>query len=322
MSKLIFVLFLLIPFSAFGHEVRPAYLEITEIDDNNYLLTWKTPMIGENRLGLTPEISGNNQISSSLENHRLDDSIIQRWQIRAEEGIRGKTLKIAGLSSTMTDVLVRATFKDNTTWVERLTPSKPIVDIPLVPSPKHVAWTYFGLGIEHILLGIDHLLFIFALLMILSGFWPLFKTITAFTVAHSITLGMSILGVIHLPIPPVEAIIALSIVFVALESIKGANNGLNIITRYPWVVAFVFGLIHGFGFASVLNEIGLPQNHIPMALFFFNIGVEIGQLAFVGVAIVLIKPLLNFLPKNFAKVPPYAIGSIAMFWVIQRIAAF
>jgi hydrogenase/urease accessory protein HupE len=188
-----------------------------------------------------------------------------------------------------------------------------------------VAGVYSKLGVEHILSGVDHLLFVLALLIITNGAWRLFKTVTAFTAAHSITLAMATLGLVHVPQRPVEAVIALSIVFVSMEIVHLRAGRESVTSRSPWVVAFAFGLLHGFGFAGALSEVGLPQSHIPLALLFFNVGVEVGQLLFIAAALGLVGLWRRrgvSIPRWAELVPPYAIGSIAMFWAIQRVAAF
>jgi hydrogenase/urease accessory protein HupE len=180
------------------------------------------------------------------------------------------------------------------------------------------------LGIEHILLGIDHLLFVLALIMITKGKWRILKTITAFTLAHSITLSLAALGIVNFPGPPVEAVIALSIVFLASEIIRNFNGQQTLTSKKPWIVAFTFGLLHGFGFAGALADIGLPQTEIPLALAFFNIGVELGQIIFV-IAMLLVIYLLQLKkewPTYLKKIPPYAIGSLAAYWMIERVAGF
>jgi hypothetical protein len=197
--------------------------------------------------------------------------------------------------------------------------------VEAAPRVGEVARTFTVLGIEHILTGIDHLLFVLALLIITHGGWKLVKTVTAFTLSHSITLTAATLGWVHVPQRPVEAIIALSIVFVAAEIVRGRRGSMGITARAPWVVAFSFGLMHGLGFASGLSEAGLPVAHIPTALFFFSIGVETGHFLFIGVVLFLVAlgRRMKLSPsKRLQLLPPYAIGAVAMFWVIQRVAAF
>ena len=253
------------------------------------------------------------------------NAAVQTWRLKLLEPLRGQSLRIDGLEATMTDALVRIEFSDGAMWTGRLTPQAPELTIPERPGRGSVALTYFSLGVEHILTGIDHLLFVLALLIITGGTMRLLWTVTAFTVAHSITLALATLGFVHVPSPPVEAVIALSIVFVAAEILHGWQGVKGLTVRAPWIVAFTFGLLHGFGFAGALAEIGLPQGQIPLALFFFNVGVEAGQLVFIAAILAIFAATRHFrprLPRWAELVPPYAIGSIAMFWVIQRIAAF
>jgi hydrogenase/urease accessory protein HupE len=204
-------------------------------------------------------------------------------------------------------------------------PAHPSIVVEASPTLRQVAWTYLVLGVEHILLGIDHLLFVLALLLLVKGWKRLVGTITAFTIAHSITLAAATLGLVHVPGPPVEAIIALSIVFVATEIIHGRQGRPGLSARWPWIVAFTFGLLHGLGFASALREVGLPQQAIPLALLFFNVGVEIGQLLFIAAVAIIIGAASRIpmrVPRALEVIPPYAIGGVAMFWVIQRIVGF
>jgi hydrogenase/urease accessory protein HupE len=234
----------------------------------------------------------------------------------------------------MTDVLVRIERLDGTTQVTRLTPSAPSFVVKAAPRALEVARTYTTLGVEHILTGFDHLLFVLALLLITRGGAKLVKTVTAFTVAHSMTLSASTLGFVHIPQQPVEAVIALSIVFVAAEILRTSEGRESLAARAPWIVAFTFGLLHGFGFAGALSEIGLAQGNIPLALLFFNLGVEIGQLLFIGVALVAvvvarlavtkIAHMIHgpFVTRASNALAAYAIGGTAMFWVIERVAAF
>jgi hydrogenase/urease accessory protein HupE len=281
-------------------------------------------MVGEMRLAVDPVFSGAVETFTPVEARKARNAIVQTWTMRSES-LRGQSLRIAGLESTLTDVLVRIVFADGTTWVERLTPQRPGAIIPARPGSWSVAGTYFVLGVEHILMGIDHLLFVLALLLLTRGAWRLVKTVTAFTVAHSITLGLATLGIVHVPSGPVEAVIALSIVFVAAEIVRARKGRERLASRMPWIVAFTFGLLHGFGFAGALSEVGLPEGQIPLALLFFNLGVEAGQLLFIAgvLALVAVAERIRVAWPAWAElVPPYAIGTVAMFWVIQRAAVF
>lgn len=316
--------------SALAHEMRPAYLELRQTGAETYDVLWKVPGRGENlRLGLYVALPADARNVTEPRGAMVNNALTERWSVQRAGGLNGGTIHIEGLSATMTDVLVRLERLDGSTQVTRLTPSAPSFVVEAAPPAMQVARTYLVLGVEHILGGIDHLLFVLALLILVKGTRRLIWTVTAFTLAHSLTLAGATLGFVHVPGPPVEAAIALSIVFVAMEIIYSRHGKAGLTERYPWVVAFVFGLLHGFGFASALNEVGLPQSAIPVALLFFNVGVEIGQLLFIAsvfIVIALARRLARRIgmssPAWAWRVPPYAIGSMAMFWVIQRVAAF
>jgi hydrogenase/urease accessory protein HupE len=308
----------------FGHEVRPAYLELHEERTGEFGVLWKTPMLGDVRLSLNPAFSGDARVVTKVNTHIRPGAAVQQWTLRAPT-LRGQTLRIVGLETTMTDVLARIEFADGSEWVHRFTGQAPSVTVPTQKSAWSIARVYLKLGIEHILLGIDHLLFVLALLIVARGAARLVKTITAFTVAHSITLALATLGIVHVPSQPVEAVIALSIVFVAAEILHRHQGRVGVTAHAPWIIAFGFGLLHGFGFAGALSAVGLPQAHISVALLFFNVGVEIGQLLFIAAVTALaalVRRISGPLPRWTELVPPYVIGSIAMFWVVQRVAAF
>ena len=327
------LLFILL--GAFGsrvsaHEVRPAYLELHQTGLETYDALWKVPGQGENlRFGLYVELPAGSTNVTAPRASMVNNAFTERWTVKVPGGLTGGTIHIAGLAATMNDVLVRLERLDGSAQVTRLTPSAPSFIVPAAPRAIQVAATYLKLGVEHILRGIDHLLFVLALLILVKGTRRLVTTVTAFTVAHSLTLAGATLGLVHVPGPPVEAAIALSIVFVASEIMHGRQGKAGLTERFPWVVAFTFGLLHGFGFAGALSEVGLPQTAIPVALLFFNIGVELGQLLFIASALVVIALAQRVMcrigvwqPAWAWRIPPYTIGSVAMFWVIQRIAAF
>lgn len=308
-----------------AHEVRPSYLEVREERRGEFDVLFKTPMRGQLRLALTATFSGRSEDLTPMTTRATADAAVQSWGFRALDPLRGQTVRIDGLQNTMTDALVRVVFEDGTSWVRRLTPQEPAAMIPSRQSGWSVAGLYLKLGVEHILFGIDHLLFVLALLIITRGTWLLVKTVTAFTLAHSLTLGLATLGYVHVPSAPVEAVIAMSIVFVAGEIARLHQGREGLAARAPWLVAFAFGLLHGFGFAGALREVGLPEGHVPMALLFFNIGVEMGQLLFIGTALCLSALLLRSLRSRVpwaSLAASYGIGILAMFWVIERVAAF
>jgi hydrogenase/urease accessory protein HupE len=232
---------------------------------------------------------------------------------------------IDGLPGSITDVLARVERSDGTTQVARLLPERPRFVVESPQDGVSVAWTYTTLGVHHILSGIDHLLYILAMLFLVTGWRRILATMTAFTATHSLTLSAAALGWVHVPQPPVEACIALSIVFVAREIVETRHGRPGLTARWPWVVSFTFGLMHGFGFAGALAEVGLPTKAIPIALLFFNVGVEIGQIVFVASVLAASAVLMRLRQPRVAwvrAVPPYVIGAIAMFWVIARVIAF
>jgi len=320
------VLFLRFVSGASAHEMRPAFLELRQTRADTYDVLWKVPGRGSDlRLGLYVEFPADCKNLSEPRGTMINNALTERWTLQRPGGLTGGTIHIAGLSATMTDVLVRLERLDGSAQVTRLTPSDPSFMVEAAPHALAVARTYTVLGIGHILSGVDHLLFVLALLIITGGGWRLVKTVTAFTISHSLTLTAATLGWVHLPPPPVEAVIALSIVFVAAEIVRQQRGIEGITARAPWVVAFCFGLMHGLGFAGGLSEAGLPAGHIPAALLFFSFGVETGHLLFIGLVlgfIALIRRCRIPLPRWTELVPPYAIGGVAMFWVIQRLAAF
>jgi hydrogenase/urease accessory protein HupE len=315
---------------AFAHELRPAYLHLRQTSADTYDALWKVPARGEGlRLGLDVELPSGCANLTAPHGIFAANTYTERWSVRCAGGLSGGRIHIAGLSATLTDVLVRLERLDGTTQVTRLTPSAPSFSVAATPSKMQVAGTYLHLGVEHILFGIDHLLFVLALLLLVKGWWRVGQTVTAFTVAHSLTLAAATLGFVHVPQQPVEAVIALSIVFVASEIVHEHQGQPGLSTRWPWVVAFIFGLLHGFGFAGALSEVGLPQTAIPVALLFFNVGVELGQLLFIASVFAAVAGARRITqrfgipqPPWVWRIPPYAIGGVAAYWVIQRITTF
>jgi len=316
----------LLPMTGGAHEMRPGYLEIRESDIDTYDVMWKVPALGNNmRLGLYVRFADDVEMVTESVAGFMGGAHTQRMRIHRVGGLTGSMVTIDGLESTFTDVLLRLERTNGAEITHRMTPSAPSYVFEAEPGYGQVAWTYFMLGVEHILLGIDHLLFVLVLLIVVVGWRKLVGTITAFTVAHSITLALAALGFVHVPGPPVEAIIALSIVLVAGEIIRGRQGKPGLTARLPWIVAFTFGLLHGFGFAGALADIGLPQSSIPLALFTFNVGVEAGQLLFVSAMLVLhaiIRRAQPHPPEWAWRAPSYVIGSLAAFWVIERVAGF
>lgn len=308
---------------AHAHELRPAYLEIRQSGPDTFDVLWKVPAKGELRLGLYVRFPEDSTELQSRTVYPTGDAYIERWRVHIPGGLPGKTVAIDGLATTLTDVLARLKWSDGRTQVIRLDAAQSSFVVEAAPGWQQMAATYTWLGVEHILLGIDHLLFVLGLMLIVRSPGTLVKTITAFTVAHSITLGLAVYGVVKVPVGPVEAAIALSIVFLASEIVRAQHGHLNLTYRYPWIVAFVFGLLHGLGFAGALTTLGLPAVDIPVALFFFNVGVEIGQLLFVFVFLVLgraFRALEVNWPKWSKLLPAYTIGTFATYWFLGRVA--
>jgi len=319
------VLFCLANFS-FADEVRPGYLELKENSANIFSVLWKVPAKGNKKLNLQAQLPTNciDKIPANIQ--LVNGAYIQRWIVACEGGLIERTISVAGLGSTSTDVLLRLEFINGTSQSVQLTPVNHSYQVQAEASSMQIVNTYTWLGIEHILLGIDHLLFVFALLLIVNGKRRLLWTITAFTIAHSLTLAGATLGFVHVPQKPVEAVIALSILFLAMEIVHGQRGRPGAAARWPWLVAFIFGLLHGFGFAGALAEVGLPQQAIPLALVFFNVGVELGQLLFVA-GVLLLGWMLHQLkqPKLLDRAEMaaiYSIGGLASFWLIERLSLF
>ena len=308
-----------------GHALQPGYLQLRPIGTELYGVLWKIPAVAGRRMAIAARLPEHCEPRTPGQPIWDGTAYVSRWTATCPGGIEGGLVQIDGLDLTSTDVLVRLDRGDGTSQAHRLTASDPSFTVPLQPDRLDVMRTYLALGVEHILLGIDHLLFVLALLLLVKGARRVVATITAFTVAHSLTLAGATLGLVHMPGPPVEAAIALSIVIVAMEIVNSQRGKPGLTERRPWLVAFAFGLLHGFGFAGALGEVGLPPASIPIALLFFNVGVEIGQLLFIAVvfAVVALARRLGVPYPGWARaVPPYAIGSVAVFWLFARIAAF
>lgn len=316
------------PDPVLAHALQPGYLQIRLIDTGFYAILWKVPSDKSRPLAITAILPTNCEDREGVEPIWDGTAYVARWTTKCIGGLEGGVIDIGGLDRTRTDVLVRFDFTDGVGQTHRLTPGDTSFMVPTKPGSLEVVQTYLLLGFKHILSGVDHLVFVLALLLLVNGIKRLIITVTAFTVAHSLTLAGATLDLVHLPAPPIEATIALSIMFIASEIINSRQGKPGLTEKYPWVVAFTFGLLHGFGFAGALAQIGLPQSSIPIALLFFNVGVELGQLFFIALMLAIIwlggivvrrahlpRPAWAWL------VPPYAIGGVAAFWVFQRLVA-
>lgn len=321
--NILILVFALMPVVSVAHEIRPASLDISESSNGDLEFRWRQPIKGEYTISIAPQLSSGWLNRDPDQRIVTDNSLIHLWHVKEpDQPLAGQTLTIAGLDRTITDVLVTTTFANGKIFTGLIKASTPTLNIPSANAIGTSVPAYFVLGVEHIWSGIDHLVYVFALILLISNIRALMWTITAFTIAHSITLACAALGLVQLRSAPVEAVISLSIVYVAVELIKVKRGQKNLASKYPWLIAFTFGLLHGFGFAGALQEIGLPNNAVAVALLLFNLGIEIGQLIFVACVLIIFRLLKRFLPlsQNYVRqLSPYAIGSVASFWLIQRL---
>ena len=311
---------------AFADDMRPASLSIEQQNNDQFLVTWKVPAKNNQRLALNVSFDGETEQLSQPRSDFVRGAVLQQWSIQRAQGLQGFSVHIDGLVTNSADVLLRIIDAENQLITSVLNVDKPffIVEGESQARTSNTMLTYIILGIEHILIGFDHLLFVACLVYLCNSLRKLLWTITGFTVAHSITLMLAATGLVSIAIPPVEAVIALSIVFLAMEIAKQREHSLAL--RYPVLVSSSFGLLHGFGFASVLADIGVPDGEKITALLSFNIGVEIGQLLFVAglyIGFYLLKLLWRDLSvEKLRWVVSYSCGSLALYWFLQRLAAF
>lgn len=311
---------------AAAHEIRPALLQIVELETDTYDILWKVPARGDLRLGIYIGLPEEATPAGDPVGRLAGDAFVERQRITCPGGLDGKTIRVLGLEATRVDVLARVVHLGGATQTARILPGHPEFVVAAEPSWTGIAASYAVIGVEHILFGIDHLLFLLALLFLVTGWRRLLATVTAFTLAHSVTLSVAALGWVEIPGPPVEACIALSVVFVASEVLKRRAGEERLSERRPWLVAFAFGLLHGLGFAGALSEVGLPEHAIPLALLFFNVGVELGQLLFIALVVSLLS-----VARRVVRVDPtpalgvasaYAVGCLAVYWTLERLSGF
>jgi hydrogenase/urease accessory protein HupE len=306
-----------------AHELQPGYLELRETAAGRFDVLWKLPSVGGAQMQIAPVFPETCRQRGDASTKRVDTAWLSTARLECSQGLAGQTLAIDGLEAYSTDVLLRVQHLDGSVETHVIKPLEPSVTLRSAQDSHRGVAAYLYLGIEHILLGADHLLFVLGLLLIVRNRWMLVKTVTAFTVAHSITLAVATFGVAQVPSLPLNAAIALSILFLGPEIVRTWRGQTSFTIRHPWVVAFVFGLLHGFGFASGLAALGLPQGEIPLALLLFNVGVEIGQLAFVILVLLLersFRILAIHWPQIVERLPGYAVGTLGAFWTIQRVA--
>ena len=304
-----------------AHELRPGYLEVRQTGPETFAVLWKVPARDDLRLGLSLQLPDTCTPAAEPLRFQTADAYTERATLACPGGLEGRRIAIDGLMATLTDVLVRLVRMDGSAQSVRLIPSAPSLVVAAVPSRVQAAAMYLRLGVEHILLGVDHLLFVLGLLLLVPNRWMLLKTITAFTVAHSLTLAVATLGYASAPLLPLNAAIALSILFLGPEIVRDGRGDISLTLRHPWIVAFAFGLLHGFGFASGLTTMGLPRAEIPAALLLFNLGVEAGQMLFVVLMVLLARAFRTLeirWPRWVEAVPAYTVGTLGAYWTLQR----
>jgi hydrogenase/urease accessory protein HupE len=316
---------------AWADVYQPAYLEIRQNAGETWDVLWKVPTRGEGRrLALALEFSDDVETVGLVRTSSVGSAFIETFGITRPGGLAGAGIAVVGLTQVPTEVLVRIEMLDGSVQVGRLTATQTSMVVASAPQFLEVIRTYTVFGIQHIWQGLDHLLFVACLIFIAGSWKRILVTITGFTIAHSITLTLAALELLRVAVPPVEAVIALSIVFLARELALDRRDTLT--WRYPIAVSGSFGLLHGFGFASALAELGLPPGDIPTALLSFNLGVEIGQIAFVAVVMLVVRVFTMSLRalsrdqirgvRGIETAIVYGIGGVAMFWTMQRLAAF
>ncbi len=317
---------------AMPHALQPGFLDLKSLDGDGWRVFWKVPAAGSGPLPIAAILPETCETRGAGDLRFDGAAFVTEWVTRCPGGLEGGEIRIEGLEDTQTDVLVRYELAPGKAESQRLTAATTAFTVPEPQGRLGILTTYVALGIDHILRGIDHLMFVFALILLVRDRRRLVGAVTAFTVAHSISLAAASLGWIVVPASPVEAVVALSIMFLAAELLRPPEAPTTLARRWPWLVAFAFGLLHGLGFARALLEVGLPEGEVPLALFAFNLGVEIGQLLFIGLVLVVGALLARLYPVVMAAaVRPggrglgatsYLMGGIAAFWFIGRIAVF
>ncbi len=312
----------LLPFAvpAAADELRPSYLELTQKSERSWQVKLKAPIKGGMAANSSPILPPT--CTLGVPNRTVvEGSLLTLWRADCSHSLVGAKVGLSGLDKSVSDALVRIALLNRPVQAARLTAASPLTEVRARAGATQVAWTYFKLGIEHILKGYDHLLFVLSLVLLLSGGWVIARTVTAFTVAHSITLAGATLGFLGVSQKPVEICIALSIIFLAVEVVKRDPANPRLSERMPWLIAFLFGLLHGFGFAGALAAIGMPEGEVPVALLTFNLGVEAGQLGIVVSALTVIAMIGRLSAASltrFKRIAAYAIGITASFWFIAR----
>jgi hydrogenase/urease accessory protein HupE len=308
-----------------AHEVRPALLQVAEQSDHSLSVLWKQPAAGEFAVHLVPQLSGGGLDEAPVSVRAAASYVIKEWRIPAGRAAQldGQALSIEGLEYTLVDALVTIQHADGSTWRGVLTPARRSMILHTGSLAPTSVSAFLSLGVVHVLTGFDHLLFVFGLLLLVDRRWGVLKTITAFTVAHSVTLAAVTLDHVPVSTPLLNAEIALSILFLGPEILRRRRGGTSLTIQHPWAVAFAFGLLHGYGFASGLSAAGLPRDAVIWGLLAFNVGVELGQLMFVAMMLWLIhafRVLEIQWPRPLQLAPAYLVGTVGAFWTLQRVS--
>ena len=302
--------------NAYAHEFRPGHLQLIEVDEEStrYHVIWKKPILLNTNVELDPIFSEECLVTDVAPPEVGNVALIFHWRTSCDLG--QSSIHINGLPYSHTDVLVSLATLDGETATYVLRPDRPTLNLKdQIPT----ALSYFIIGIEHLIFGIDHVLFVIGLFLFMRDPIALIKTITAFTAAHSITLALSVLELVKLDPGPTEAVIALSIFFLAMELVKEESKRSRLTQGRPWVMAFIFGLLHGLGFAGALADIGLPKDGLWVSLLLFNVGIEVGQVAVI-LMLATFAWILSRLgwQKYFNKGAAWSMGCLATFWTIDR----
>jgi hypothetical protein len=314
----------LLALPASGHVFAPSLLEVREIEAGHAVVRWKQPLARVAGSKLVPVLPPRCRGTTQPKTYREGTGMVARWELECAGGLVGSQIGVEGLARSKTDVLLRLALADGRSMRHVLTAGRPAFVVPEREGRLDVMAGYGRLGVEHILSGFDHLAFVLGLVLLVRGGRKLLWTITAFTLGHSVTLALAILGIVNVPQRPIDAGIAFSIYVLAVELPRRDRAKPGLMQRVPWGMAGLFGLLHGIGFAGALTEVGLPAGEIPLALFSFNVGIELGQLAFIGVVLAgwrALRPTLVHWPARSVYVPAYAMGSLAAFWFFERVAA-
>ena len=308
-----------------AHELSTGFLLVNQTSEVEYVITWKTPLITDKMELTRPQFPADCAGTPGLS--KSEQGLLE-WKVTCKQPLADRSVRLPAMNAGLSELLVQVKLHDSKLNSQRLVAGQDRFKVSAGPGTVGTMKNYLVLGIEHILLGMDHLMFVLLLIVFVDGLWALVKTVTAFTVAHSITLAAASLGYVNVPAAPVESIIALSILFLATELARKHHlnpDQATLSMKYPWLVVFVFGLLHGLGFAGALSEVGLPENYFVMALLFFNVGIEIGQLLFIASVIIVGRSIHSLLAKRveaqWEMVMVYAVGGISSYWFIDRVTA-